>query len=227
MTRPTAGPLAMLAASLLPVVGVFAIDSPRTGLVAVALELVALGWLVRDVRTTLVRASFGLLAAFGIALTTWLYAGQDLALTATATTRILYLVLPSALVMPLVRPSELGDHLAQRLHLPARLVVAAVAALQRIDALAEQWRQVQRARRSRGLGLDGGPVRRLRASAGGAFALLVLAMREAGHLATAMDARGFAAAHRRTWAEPAPWTVTDTGVLLLGTCLAVLPWLLR
>lgn len=226
MRRPTPGPLSLLAASLLPVVGAFAIDSARNGTVAVGVELAALGWLVRDVRLTLARASFGLVAASGIALTTWLYGGQDLEQTATAATRILYLVLPSALAMPLVEPSALGDHLAQRMHLPARLVVAAVAALQRIDALAEQWRQVQRARRSRGLGMDGGPVRRLRASGGGAFALLVLAMREAGHLSMAMDARGFAAAHRRTWAEPAPWTATDSLLLAVATCLAALPWLL-
>ena len=226
MRRPTPGPLSLLTASLLPVVGAFAIDSARIGTVAVGIELAALGWLVRDVRLTLVRASFGLVAAFGIALTTWLYGGQDLEQTATAATRILYLVLPSALAMPLVEPSALGDHLSQRAHLPARLVVAAVAALQRIDALAEQWRQVQRARRSRGLGMDGGPVRRVRASGGGAFALLVLAMREAGHLSMAMDARGFASAHRRTWAEPAPWTASDSLLLAVATCLAVLPWLL-
>jgi energy-coupling factor transporter transmembrane protein EcfT len=223
----TAGPLSLLAASLLPVVGVFAIDSARVGLVAVAVELVALGWLVRDLRTTLVRASFGLVAAFGIALTTWLYGGQDLERTSTAALRILYLVLPSALAMPLVQPSELGDHLAQRLRLPPRPVVGAVAALQRIDSLAEQWRQIQRARRARGVGLDGGLVRRGRASAGSAFALLVIAMRQAGHLAMAMDARGFAAAHRRTWAEAAPWTPVDSVVLGIATLLGVLPWLLR
>jgi energy-coupling factor transporter transmembrane protein EcfT len=227
VNRRRVGPLSLLAASLLPVAGVFAIDSARTGLLAVGIELVALGWLVSDLRTTLVRASYGLVAAFGIALTTWLYAGQDLELTALAATRILYLVLPSALAMPLVQPSVLGDHLAQRLHLPARLVVAAVASLQRIDSLAEDWRQIQRARRSRGVGLDGGPVRRVRASAGSAFALLVVAMRQAGHLAEAMDARGFADAGGRTWAEPAPWHPVDSLVLTLAVALAALPWLLR
>jgi energy-coupling factor transporter transmembrane protein EcfT len=222
----TAGPLSLLAASLFPVVGVFAIDSARVGLVCVLVELVALGWLVRDVRTTLMRAAFGLVAAFGIALTTWLYGGQDLEQTGRAAMRILYLVLPSALALPLVRPSELGDHLAQRLRMPPRLVVAAVASLQRIDSLAEEWRQIQRARRARGVGLDGGLVRRVRASAGSAFALLVIAMRQAGHLAMAMDARGFAGAQQRTWAEGAPWTRVDTVVLGIAVVLALLPWLL-
>jgi energy-coupling factor transporter transmembrane protein EcfT len=67
----------------------------------------------------------------------------------------------------------------------------------------------------------------VRASAGSAFALLVVAMRQAGHLATAMDARGFAVARRRSWAEPAPWTGMDSVVLVIAALLAVLPWLLR
>jgi energy-coupling factor transporter transmembrane protein EcfT len=218
--------LSLLAVTLSPVVGVFAIDSARAGVIGVAAEFLLLGWLVRDVRLFLFRAAFGLVAAFGIAFTTWLWAGQDLDATATAALRILYLVLPSAFAMPLVQPSQLGDHLAQRLHLPPRLVVAAAVSLQRIDALADQWRQIQRARRSRGVGLDGGPVRRLRNSAGSAFALLVVAMRQAGHLSVAMDARGFAAAHQRTWAEPAPWTGRDWLVLATAVLLAALPWLI-
>ncbi len=227
MRRPSVGPLALLAASLFPAAGAFAIDTARVGVIGVALELLTLGWLVRDLRTTLLRAAFGLVAAFGIALTTYLYGGRDLETTAAAALRILYLVLPSALVLPLVRPSELGDHLAQRLRLPPRLVVASVAALQRIDSLADQWRQIQRTRRSRGLGLEGGPVRRVRASAGSAFALLVIAMRQAGQLAMAMDARGFAGARRRTWAAPAPWHAGDTMVTGIAVFLGLLPWLLK
>ncbi|MBA2558481.1 MAG: energy-coupling factor transporter transmembrane protein EcfT, partial [Propionibacteriales bacterium] len=123
--------------------------------------------------------------------------------------------------------SALGDHLAQRLHLPARAVVAAVVALQRWDSIGEQWQQVQRARRARGLGLDGGPLRRLQESAASAFALLVVSMRHTGQLATAMDARGFAAARERTWAEPAPWLPGDTLLAAIAVNLAVLPWLLH
>lgn len=220
------GPLSLLAACLLPIVGVFAIDSARQAAICVGAEVVLLSWLVRDLRVFAFRAAFGLVAAFGIALTTWLYAGQDAATTAAAALRILYLVLPSAFALPHVRPSELGDHLAQRLRLPARPVVAATVSLHRIDSLADQWTQIQRARRSRGLGLDGGPVRRVRASAGSAFALLVTAMRQAGHLAVAMDARGFAGATRRTWAEPAPWTRLDSLLLVTGVLIGVLPWLI-
>ena len=117
--------------------------------------------------------------------------------------------------------------LAQRLGLPARVVVAATSALQRLDDTVETWRTIQLARRARGLGLDGGPVRRVRASAAGAFALLVVSLRRATVTTIAMDARGFATATRRTWAEPAPWTTADSAVLAASLALAVLPWTLR
>jgi len=210
----------------LPVAGAFAIASARVGALAVAVELVALGWLVRDVRGTLMRLAFGLVAALGIAVSTWLYAGHDLGEATGAASRILYLVLPGALLLGLIRPSELGDHLGQRLHLPARGVVACTSALQRLEALAEEWETIQRARRSRGLGVDGGPIRRLRGSAGSAFALLVVSLRRTGSMAVAMDARGFAAATDRTWAGAAPWDWRDSLLLLIAVGLGALPWLL-
>jgi energy-coupling factor transport system ATP-binding protein len=55
----------------------------------------------------------------------------------------------------------------------------------------------------------------------------VAALRQTGTLAVAMDARGFAGADRRTWAEPAPWRSGDTLVIASAGALAVLPWLLR
>lgn len=221
------GPLSLLAGCLLPVGGAFAIRSGLPGLVAVLAELAALGWLVRDWRRSLRSLAFGALAAAGIAVTTWLYGGQEPDATAAAALRILYLVLPSALLVALIRPSALADHLGQRLRLPARGVVAASAALQRLDAIEQQWQQVQRARRARGLGSDGSPIRWLRAAAGSAFALLVVELRQAGLLAVAMDARGFQRAVDRTWAEPAPWHLSDSLLLVLAGGLAVLPWLLR
>jgi energy-coupling factor transport system permease protein len=51
-------------------------------------------------------------------------------------------------------------------------------------------------------------------------------MRMSGSMSLAMDARGFATAHDRSWAEPAPWQGLDTFVLLSGLLLAALPWLL-
>lgn len=224
---PSPGPLTLLAGCLLPVAGAFAIRAPTAGLLAVAAEVVAFGWLVRDLRGVLHRLAFGCVAAAGIAGTTWLYGGHSTSVAAAAALRILYLVIPSALLAPLIRPSPLGDALAQRLHLPARGVVAATAALLRLDSLSDQWQQIERARRARGLGLDGGPARRVKGLVASAFALLVIGLRQAGTLAVAMDARGFADATDRTWAEPALWRRADTFVLALACGLGVLPWLLR
>jgi energy-coupling factor transport system permease protein len=221
------GPLSLLAACLIPVAGAFAITSLTGGVVALVIQLITLGWLVRDVRSSLQRAAFGLVAAAGIAASTWLYGGHHLAEAGTAACRILYLVLPSALLLPLLRPSELGDHLAQRLHVPDRGVVACVAALRRLDSFGAEWQSIQRARRARGLGLDGGPIRRTRESAASAFALLVVSMRHTGTMALAMDARGFASATDRTWAESAPWRPADTVALAVALALAALPWVLR
>lgn len=227
MTRRVGvGPLSLLAGCLLPVVGAFAVTTPRVGLLTVAADLLALGWLTVDPRGTALRCLVGMVAALTLSLSTWLYAGHDLDKTAAAALRILCIVVPAAILSPSIRPSELGDHLAQRLHLPARAVAGGVAALQRVESLGEQWRQVLQARRARGIGLDGGPVRRVRGLAGSAFALLVGAMRQTGQLALAMDARGFATAHRRTWAEPAPWRVADSLLLTLAVALALLPHLL-
>lgn len=221
-----AGPLALLAGCLLPVAGAIGVHTAAVGVLGVAAEVALLGWLVIDPSGFARRAALGVLAAVAILVTTWLYGGHHLGTAVAAGTRIVYLVLPAAMLTPLIRPSELGDHLGQRLHLPARPVVAAVAALQRLDSVGETWRQVDRARRARGLGMDGGLVRRARASAGSAFALLVVSMRQTGTLAEAMDARGFASATRRTWAEAAPWRRGDVYVALAGLALAVLPWLL-
>lgn len=220
------GPLSLLAACLLPVAGAFAIHTASAGLWGLVVELGALGWLARNPRGSLRLLAFGVLAAASVAVSTYLYGGRHLDESAAAALRISYIVLPAALLTPMILPTELGDHLAQRLHLPARPVVAAVVALQRIDSIGEQWRQVQRARRARGLGSGGGVVRRLKGSGAIAFAVLVVAMRHTGSTAVAMDARGFAAATTRTWAGPAPWRSGDSLVLGLGVGLALLPWFL-
>ncbi|MGH3448224.1 MAG: CbiQ family ECF transporter T component, partial [Nocardioidaceae bacterium] len=184
--RMRIGPLALLAACLLPVIGGVAINRPDVGLVCVAVELVCLGWLTSDLRSSGLRLLFGIVAAGSISLSTWLYGGQRLDVALGAALRILYLVLPAIVITPAIVPSRLGDHLAQRLHLPARPVVAAVASLQRLSSLGQQWQQIQRARRARGLGMDGGPVRRVRAAGQSAFALLVVSMRDTGSMALAM-----------------------------------------
>jgi energy-coupling factor transporter transmembrane protein EcfT len=225
--RPTYGPLSLLGAALLPVLGAVAIHSTRHGAACLAVMLVAGMLATRDRRSTLRRLSLGLVAAASVGLSTWLYGGRDLDVATGAAIRILYIIVPAAVLTPLIDPAALGDHLGQRLRLPARPVVASVAALERLESLGEQWQQIGRARRARGIGPDGGLPARMRVAASMALALLVSTMRMSAGLALAMDARGFAAAQRRTWAEPAPWQWRDTAILLAGAGLAVLPWLLK
>ena len=225
--RPAVGPLALLALCLVPAAGAVAVNRVGVGAVCVAAEALAISWLAWSAaawRSVAVRLAVAAISAGSIGLSTWLYGGQQAQTAWGAVLRIGYLVLPAVVLTPSIRPGPLGDHLAQRLHLPARPVVAAVAALQRLDGLVEQWQQVARARRARGLGIDGGPSRRVRHLAAAAFALLVVTMRQSGTMAVAMAARGFADARRRTWAEPAPWRTGDTLVLVLAVALAALPW---
>lgn len=62
------------------------------------------------------------------------------------------------------------------------------------------------ARRVRGLGPGRKPIARGRHVAALTFGLLVATLRSSGRMAVAMDARGFATARHRTWAEPATWS---------------------
>jgi energy-coupling factor transporter transmembrane protein EcfT len=221
------GPLSVLAACLLPVAGALAVDSIATGCTVLGAQVVLLGGLARDLRSTAARLALGSVAAVSVMVSTWLYGGQNGDEALAAALRVLSIVTPSALLSPRIVPTELGDHLAQRMHLPARVAVAGVAALQRLDSLAESWQQVQRARRARGHGIDGGVRRRVRASAHSAFALLVVSMRSTGQLSMAMDVRGFASAEERTWAGTAPWSLADSVLLAVAVALAVVPWFLR
>ena len=94
----------------------------------------------------------GLVAAASVAWSTWLLGGHHLPTVATAALRVLIIVFPSAVLVPFIDADALGDHLAQRLRLPARPVVALSAALQRIHTFGEIWSEIARARRVRGLG---------------------------------------------------------------------------
>ncbi len=219
-------PLALLTVGLLGVPASLALDDLRAASTALAVVAALAVLLVPG----LVRGAWRLLApavaALSVAWSTWLLGGHDLALAATASCRVLVLSLPGVLLAPLIDPARLGDQLGQRLRMPARPVVAVVSGLQRVEHLGAVWGELDRARRARGLGPGRSPVARIRHASRMTFALLVATLRGAGRQAVAMDARGFATAQHRTWAEPAGWTPTDTAVLAAGTALACLPWLL-
>jgi energy-coupling factor transporter transmembrane protein EcfT len=170
-------------------------------------------------RRVVVRLAPGVVGALSVAWSTWLLGSHDVQVAVTAGLRVLIIVFPSTVLIPYVDADALGDHLAQRLRLPARPVVAFSAALQRVNSFGDIWTEIGRARRVRGLG----PGRSPRDTVSHAWALtvglLVRSLGSAAALALAMDARGFATAYRRTWFAGAPWRVADS----LLVVAAVLP----
>ncbi|EWT04048.1 ABC transporter ATP-binding protein, partial [Intrasporangium chromatireducens Q5-1] len=213
------GPLGLLLAALSVLVLPALLENWRQGLAVLSVEVLLglLGLLAPGrgraptgrVAGVLRRLTPALLAVLGVGWSAWLLGGRDLEVATGAALRVTCLVVPSAFVVGHLDPERLGDHLAQRLHLPARAVVAATAALQRVQAFDVLWAELMTTRRVRGIRADRGPVARLREAGVVTVSLLVGALGQAAVLALAMDARGFAGAHRRTWAGAAPWRLAD------------------
>ncbi|NHA69372.1 ATP-binding cassette domain-containing protein [Phycicoccus sp. CMS6Z-2] len=221
------GPLALLATAFLGIPAGVLSPHWSTTLLVVATQVV-LGALAlaapgdgpgppHRLRTVGLRLLPGLFAAATTAWSTWLLAGHDLDIACTVGLRVVVIVLPSAVLVPWLDPDRLGDHLAQRLGLPDRPVVATAAALQRVHTFGAVWTEIGRARRVRGIGVSARHPRTVAAHlAASTMGLLVRTLRAAAELAVAMDARGFATAQRRTWWAPAPWRWGDTALVLLG-----------
>ena len=216
-----ANPLAQLSIGLSALVGSYWIHDVRVGAIALAgyaaaVLLFAPGW-----RYPLVCLVFTSVAAATIFYSTWRLGGHDEAEAAAASLRILVLAWPGSVAIGYVDPARLGDFLAQTLRLPSRFVAAFSAALQRFADYGHAWVQLERARRVRGMGPTANPASWVRHGGSMAFAMLVHALRGASQTAIAMDARGFASAHDRTWAEPANWSRLDRAVVVSGLVLGL------
>ncbi|AXK47145.1 ATP-binding cassette domain-containing protein [Brachybacterium saurashtrense] len=212
-------PLTLSLLGILAAIGSFAVQTWQGGLLALLPTVLLAPLAVRTPRGAALRLLPVLLSAAGLAWTTALL-GEAPALSGEAwllglkeAARITAFVAPGVLALASVEATALGDALGQRLRLPARPVVASVVALVRVGHLGRQWDTIVETRSRRGLG----GVRSPRLLAGATLALLVDTLRGAEQQALAMDARGFAAADRRTWAEPSPLGRAD----LLGAVLAV------
>ena len=137
-------------------------------------------------------------------------------LAIAVTVRVFAIGLPAVILTRDLDPTRLGDGLAQLWKLPPRFVIGSVAGVRMVTLFQQDWSALDRARRARGLG-DGPRISRLPKQM---FALLVLALRRGGKLATAMEARGFGAtdAHGRplprSWGREASFGAWDIGVLL-------------
>ncbi|MBA8792437.1 energy-coupling factor transport system ATP-binding protein [Friedmanniella endophytica] len=225
-------PLAALLVGVGAAIGSFFVVDWRVGL-AVLLVSAVLSPLAVPYRRSGVRGLARLipvvLAAASVAWSALVFSRFDAfsaeawRLAAREATRIGCLVVPGALVLGCLRPSALGDALAQRLHLPHRVVVAATSSLLRLDRLADDWRRLEEIRTVRGLAPGRSLPGRVRHVASLTVALLVGMLRTAQQTALSMDARGFAAVHRRTFALPSPWRRRDWLCVLVGVLLLVLP----
>lgn len=222
------GPLSLLLGSFVLMAGGLAMPGLVPGLIASGVLAATLVVLAGTHRVGWLRLLPGILAFGSVTWSNWLLADpRDLSVALLAGLRVAYFVIPGAVMAAFIDPSALGDQLGQRLRLPARPVLAAVAALHRLDSLSQDWEQIDRARRVRGLGAGRNPVAQARQMASMTFALLVQALRQAERTSVAMEARGYGLlaqpGHRRTWAGPAPWLGTDTALLTICVALAALP----
>jgi len=146
--------------------------------------------------------------------------GAAVAGAATAL-RLLAVALPGLLAVLLIDPVDLADALVQQARVPARPAYGALVALRLVPLLTEDWTQLRRARRARGIAA-GSPVGAVRLFAGQVLGLLVQALRRGTRIATAMDARGFDSTGPRTFARVAVLTSADrwlvTASLLVTGC---------
>lgn len=216
-----ANPLAQLGVGLFALLGSYWIRDIEAGAVALAVYATAVLAFAPGWRYPLLCLLFTSIAAATIVYSTWRLGGHDETEALTAGLRILVLAWPGSVAIGYIDPARLGDFLAQSVRLPARFVAAFSAALQRFADYGHAWSQLERARRVRGMGPTASPGSWLRYSGSMAFAMLVHALRGASQTAIAMDARGFATAHDRTWAEPADWTRLDVGVVIVAFLLGL------
>ena len=226
-TNPVARVLALLVATT-PLL--ITIDPVSAG-VALALELALVPLSGVSARSFFLKATPLLLAAPLGALSMLLYASpgghvywsfgpaavsdHSMWLALGIGLRMCALVVPAIALLDRIDPTDMGDGLAQILHLPARPVLAALAGARMTSLMAADWKALERARRARGVG----DASRIRSFLRGSFSLLVFALRRSGKLATTMEARGFGAAGRRTWARPSRLRAADAVLLLVAIAL--------
>ena len=129
--------------------------------------------------------------------------------------RMCAIVMPAIALLDRIDPTDMGDGLAQILHLPARPVLAALAGARMTSLMAADWKALERARRARGVG----DASRIRSFLRGSFSLLVFALRRSGKLATTMEARGFGAEGKRTWARVSRLCAADAALMVVAIAL--------
>ena len=130
--------------------------------------------------------------------------------------RLFAIGLPSIALFASIDPTDLADALTQRLHLPSRFVLGALAAMRLLGLLTDDVRALGLARRARGVAERNRFTRLL----GTSFALFVLAIRRGTKLATAMEARGFGSDAPRTWSRRSPFGAADVWLMILAAAIS-------
>ena len=226
-TNPVARVLALLVATT-PLL--ITIDPVSAG-VALALELALMPLSGVSARSFFLKATPLLLAAPLGALSMLLYASpggtvywqfgpaaisdHSMWLALGIGLRMCAIVMPAIALLDRIDPTDMGDGLAQILHLPARPVLAALAGARMTSLMAADWKALERARRARGVG----DASRIHSFLRGSFSLLVFALRRSGKLATTMEARGFGAAGKRTWARVSRLRAADAVLMVVAIAL--------
>ena len=226
-TNPVARVLALLVATT-PLL--ITIDPVSAG-VALALELALVPLSGVSARSFFLKATPLLLAAPLGALSMLLYASpggniywqfgpaaisdHSMWLALGIGLRMCAIVIPAIALLDRIDPTDMGDGLAQILYLPARPVLASLAGARMTALMAADWKALERARRARGVG----DASRIRSFLRGSFSLLVFALRRSGKLATTMEARGFGAAGKRTWARVSRLRAADAVLMVVAIAL--------
>lgn len=132
--------------------------------------------------------------------------------------RVLAVGLPVIVLSADVDPTDLGDGLAQNLKLPPRFVIGTVAALRMLGLLRDDIEAMRRSRRARGLADTG----RFKYWWTIVFGLLVMSLRRASKLATAMEARGFGRVdNQRSFARPAQFGGREWALVLMCALIGI------
>lgn len=132
--------------------------------------------------------------------------------------RLAVVAVTSVLVFAPSDVTRLADSLTQQWRLPDRIAYGTLAAFHIAPQIAVDWSATGAVRRLRGIE-PRGPVGRLRSASGRLLTLLVSAIRRAGRMALAMDARGFDSGRPRSRFRPIRMTPLDW--LLIAGALAI------
>ena len=224
-------PVARVLGAFLLSTPLFASLDPVSASTALGIEF-ALLWLVGVAPWTVLRRTWPVLIAAAAGFLTVTLYGQtggelyasfglmhvselSLRLGSATGLRVMAIAVPSLIFVYGMDPTDLADGLVQILHLPQRFVYGGLAGMRMFTLLKDDWRALGLSRRSRGLG-DGNPLTRVFSQA---FGLLVLSIRRATKLATAMEARGFGGRTERKAARVSRMHAKDW--LFCAVCLVI------